>query len=1004
MSDGSKSIRWRVLSIVLALGALAILRGDHSHADNPAAAPDKPRSPQATVEQMQLPPGFHATLFASEPEIVQPIAFCFDDSGRTWVAENLSYPKWSTDGTGHDRITILEDTDGDGHADVRKVFSDQISNISGIELGFGGVWVCSTPNLVFIPDANHDDVPDGPPQVVLDGFSLKAIHNVFNGLVWGPDGWLYGCNGILSNSLVGTPGTPEASRVPLNCGIWRYHPTKKVFEAVAHGTTNPWGFDFDDYGAGFLTNCVIKHLFHVTPGAHFDRMFGQDMMPHSYQLIESCADHIHWGGGFWKTGIGGDAHDEAGGGHAHSGCAVYLGDTFPESYRNSVLMLNIHGARLNRDQLTRVGSTYTAKHSPDFVRVGDPWFRGVHVKLGPDGSVYFSDWTDTGECHNYEVADQTNGRIYRVQYGQPKPQKFQLASLSDEQLVERQLHRNDWQVRHARRLLQERAVAGRLSSDTATQLWTLATTHADVTRRLRAVWALHAIGQFSRDKFFALVDAPNTPPEVVSWAVQLAGEELIQQPAVVARLAELAARSDHPAVRLHLASIAQRLPLEQRFTVLLPLLSAPADDYLTRMIWYALEPVVAENSDRVDQLLQGAAQPVWQELMARRLALLESPTGLDRVIRWLGRTTTPAAQLAGLQGIHVAYNGIRELPMPASWLSKPDGKSTVAERLLTSPREEVRQAARAAALLFGDAQVRRQLLTTLESKSAAVPERLNALQLLLASNPEKLAPTLVPLLTEKPLRAAAIRGLAASDDPAIAAGIIKLYGQLQDEERTDAIQTLTARPTYALALLDAVEQGTVPKRDLSSLIVRQMHALKHSGLNERIKQVWGEIRPAAEHKQEQIAKFKSQLTDGALAKAHPARGRALFQKTCGACHRLFDAGGKIGPELTGSQRRNIDYLLDNIVDPNAVVPNDYRVTVLELHSGRVVQGIVIAENNLTLTVQTPNEQVAVPKSDIEQRSQSNVSMMPEGLFDRLTVEELRDLVSYLRGEQQVPLP
>src|SRR5262245_6956208 len=166
---------------------------------------DKPLSPREAAATAQVPDGFNVTLFAGEPDVVQPIAFTFDGRGRLWVVECLSYPKWKTDGTGNDRVVILEDTDGDGRMDKRTVFYDKGSNLSGIELGFGGVWLCSTPNLIFIPDRDGDDKPDGPPEVLLDGWSLKAQHNVFNCLTWGPDGWLYGCNGITATSQVGRP-------------------------------------------------------------------------------------------------------------------------------------------------------------------------------------------------------------------------------------------------------------------------------------------------------------------------------------------------------------------------------------------------------------------------------------------------------------------------------------------------------------------------------------------------------------------------------------------------------------------------------------------------------------------------------------------------------------------------------------------------------------------------------------------------------------------------------
>ncbi|HZN36356.1 MAG TPA: PVC-type heme-binding CxxCH protein, partial [Pirellulaceae bacterium] len=205
---------------------------------NVAFAQDRALSPDEAVASWKLPPGFQATLFAAEPEITQPMAFTFDDRGRVWVVECKSYPTWREDGTGNDRVTILEDTNGDGRHDKRTVFFDKGANLSGIEWGFGGVWLTAVPNLIFIPDRDGDDRPDAGPRVLLDGWDLKARHNVVGNLAWGPDGWLYGCNGILSNSLLGKPGTPPDRRTPMNCGVWRYHPLRHEFEAYAHGTTN----------------------------------------------------------------------------------------------------------------------------------------------------------------------------------------------------------------------------------------------------------------------------------------------------------------------------------------------------------------------------------------------------------------------------------------------------------------------------------------------------------------------------------------------------------------------------------------------------------------------------------------------------------------------------------------------------------------------------------------------------------------------------------------------
>ena len=418
-------------------------------ADTDLALPDAPTPTDRAAAKMTLPDGFHATLFAGEPDVTKPIAMTLDDRGRLWVAESHCYPHWKTDGSdGDDRILIFEDRKGTGHFDSCKVFTDHATNLSGIAVGFGGVWLCATPNLLYIPLKPNGDEPAGPPQVVLDGWDLKAKHNVFNQLVWGPDGWLYGCNGILSNSRVGKPGTPDADRVALNCGVWRYHPVTEKFEVFALGTTNPWGLDFDDRGEAFITNCVIKHLFHVIPGAHYQRMFGPDLDANSYGLIESCADHIHWAGGAWTSSRGGEgAHSEAGGGHAHAGAMIYLGDNWPDEFRGHIFMCNLHGSRVNQDIPERIGSGYVAHHGKDFLMANDPWFRGLALMYGPDGGVYVSDWCDTGECHNYEHITETTGRIYKVVYGKPAAAHVDLAKSSDEELVKLQRHKNEWYAR-----------------------------------------------------------------------------------------------------------------------------------------------------------------------------------------------------------------------------------------------------------------------------------------------------------------------------------------------------------------------------------------------------------------------------------------------------------------------------------------------------------------------------------------------------------------------------
>jgi putative membrane-bound dehydrogenase-like protein len=279
--------------------------------------------PEKAAEAMTVPEGFTVQLFAGEPDVVQPIAFCLDDRGRVWVAEALTYPVRRPEGQGQDRIVIFEDTDGDGKFDKRTVFMEGLNLVSGLEVGFGGVWIGAAPYLMFVPVKEGEDKPSGPPQILLDGWHYEDTHETLNTFTWGPDGWLYGCHGVFTHSRVGKPGTPDNQRTPINAGIWRYHPTRHVFEVFAQGTSNPWGLDFDDYGQAFCEACVIPHLFHIIQGARYQRQAGDHFNPYTYDDIKTIADHLHYIG--VTPHSGNNRSDSAGGGHAHCGTMIYQG-------------------------------------------------------------------------------------------------------------------------------------------------------------------------------------------------------------------------------------------------------------------------------------------------------------------------------------------------------------------------------------------------------------------------------------------------------------------------------------------------------------------------------------------------------------------------------------------------------------------------------------------------------------------------------------------------------
>jgi putative membrane-bound dehydrogenase-like protein len=946
-------------------------------------AVDKPLPPDEAARTMTVPEGFRVTLFAGEPDVVQPIAMTTDDRGRVWVAECLSYPKWEE--TGNDRIVILTDSDGDGDSDQRTVFAEGLANVSGVQVGFGGVWVMATPYLLFIPDRNEDGVADGPAEKVLDGWDLKAKHNVASALTWGPDGWLYAANGILSNSFPAKPGTPHEQRSLFNCGVWRYHPTRQLFEPVAWGTTNPWGIDFDEYGQLFGTNCVIAHLWHFVPGGHYQRMFGQDVNPHSYSLLPTIAEHLHWGGGAWQESRTGKVHDEAGGGHAHCGAMIYLGDNWPAEYRGGIFMCNIHGRRINHNRLVRTPEGYIGKRAPDVIRSQDPWFRGTAVMMGHDGGVYIADWSDAGECHDYEDIHRDNGRIFKVTYGTPQAAAVDLRSLSDTQLLDLQTSTNEWMVRHARRRLHERIADGKLTAEGQAALKQRHAEAKSALALLRYQWCDFR----DSGKGQGLVSLPldHADENVRAWAIRLQVEDRSREPepAVVAKLVGLAKTDPSPFVRLHLASALQRLPRSAAWAVATELSRRSEDvehQWINHLLWWGIEPHVAAQPDEAMATFATARSPFLRECVARRLETHPA------VVKSLAATRDTEIRRSLLKGMGAAIEGRRDVQPPKGW-------GAVAEQLLAVGDEDLSDRTMALSLQFGDETAIRKLEALPEDTAAPLARRQAAVRSLAVLKRAALKPLFLRWLQVKELQGACLPALSVYDDPAIAAAILSRYSAFSAEEKLEAIAILAARSAWTMSLYDALDAKQVPRGDISLTVARQLANSKDEAVRTRLGKSWGVVRDTAGQRRELITKYKSEMTPDVLAKADLSRGKALFTKTCATCHVLHGEGQRIGPELTGAQRTSLDYLLENVLDPSAVVATDYMNWLIETTDGRSLAGVVIKETASTVTVQLPNGQTIIPVSDIESKSRLGTSLMPEGLLDPLSPTDIRDLLGFV---------
>jgi putative membrane-bound dehydrogenase-like protein len=960
-------------------------------------APGSGLLPAQAAAAISLPEGFKATLFAGEPDVHQPIAFTIDERGRLWVVENYSYPDWSP--YGRDRVVILDDTDGNGSFDTSRVFFDQLNFATAIAVGHGGAWVGSAPYLLFIPDKNRDDVPDGPPQVLLDGWGHQDTHETLNSFVWGPDGWLYGNQGIFTHSNVGAPGSRDDARTPLNACVWRYHPTKRIFEIFAEGISNQWGLDFNDRGDAFVTACVIPHLYHVVQGGHYLRQAGQHFNPYTYGNLQPIGDHVHYDQGIsWTDSrMGGGGTDAAGGGHAHAGTLIYLGNNFPAGYRDSLLTHNILGNRINRDVLKPTGSGYVGSHAPDFMKANDGWFRGLRLETGPDGSLFNSDWYDPRACHQQRPHDRTNGRIYKISHGDPTPVLVDLAALSSPELVALQLHPNEWHVRRARLLLQERGPDPTVHA----ALLQIARTNPDVTRQLRALWALHVTRGLTSALALEFLRSPQ--PHVRGWTIQLMAEDRSPSPALRSAFAELAARDPSPVVRRFLASAAQRVAPDDRWPIVEALLmhgEDAGDHNLPLLYWYAAEPLVSLDPDRAMKLGTSSPLPALRPFFIRRQAEAAAnasavgdqadASGLAALVQTLAATDDTTWQSEILSSLLGATDGRTDLKAPPGW-------DAAYRRLSASPDPALIAQADTLASRFGDQNIHQAKRRVASDPFAPLAARQAALDVVLQRRDFQLAPFYQSLLTEPGLRVQALRGLAAYDVPGTPEAIFAAYATFSPEEKRLALSLLAERESYARALATALDAGTVTAADLDAGLVRRLRLRDDPGINAALAARWGVAQTSTAEVTAAIERWKNHLTPERLRAADAARGHALYVQNCATCHRLFDEGADLGPELTGSNRKDLDYLLANIVDPNAIIGRDYLLTIIETKDGRSAAGIIKRETPAAVTLATVTGIETFSRGDIAALNRLEVSLMPPGLLDALTPEEVVDLIAYLHA-------
>lgn len=950
--------------------------------DSPTEAHLTPMGGEQAAATMKLPSGFRANCFACEPMVQNPIAMAWDDRGRLWIAENFTYAdrQQRFDLSLRDRVIILQDTNGDGRADLRRVFTDHVQMLTGVEIARNGVWLMSPPQLLFVPDEDADDNPDGPPQVVLDGFEVAKdnYHNFANGLRWGPDGWLYGRSGHSCPGLIGPPGSSPENRIPIKGGLWRWHPTMQRFEVLCHGTVNPWGHDWDQNAQLFFINPVIGHLWHCIPGGHFIESFGSSPNPLVYERMGMIADHYHYDtSGQWMDSRDGKAND-LGGGHAHVGMLIYQSDRWPVDYQHKLFTLNLHGRRANIERLERFESSYLARHEPDFLVSADSFFRGMDLNVGPDGQVYIIDWSDTGECHEHTGVHRSSGRVFRVAYEGEKPlgeswppvasgsglTRFDRLPGEVYQLLAR-YRRQSVKPDELRKLLKH--------PDEHIRVWAI--------RLLTDAWPLDTMhGPLPA---FVYPDDPLTRSEFIGMA-----------------------RGDESGlVHLTLASTLQRLPAQNRVELAEHLIQHSRysqDRFLPNLVWYGLIPLAQSNPVALIELFAKCNWDSLRRWISRFAAsqIDQSPELLDRLLATA--TDLPIEHQQGLlDGMLAGLRGRLTARQPDHWQIFANGPLKLTNRV------ELRELA----VLFGEGHALAEIRQIVMDERVDLSVRQQALQTLIDARPPELQQICQSLVDTRPINAVAIKGLSLIDDPQLGRELAAKYRRFLPEDRPGVLQILLSRRSFAAGLLSelSAKSSAIPMSDFTAAHARQIRNLQDPHLDALLGDVWGQVRDSPTEKRAEIERWTKELAKASESiKSVPTKalsaGRLLFQERCSNCHRLFGEGQLIGPDLTGSQRFHIEYLLENIIDPSAVVSKDYRQTVVQMIDGRVLSGLVVSQDSQWLVLQTATEQLRLSMTEVEQAEVTQLSAMPDGLLHDLNRDQVKNLVSYLMSPTQVPLP
>lgn len=980
----------------------AVLFSQVSHADTSNSDP-----------VFELADGFALDLVARDPIVQQPVYLSFDARGRMWVVQYLQFPfpagltvdghdqYWRVQykefpppppphGTpGRDKITILEDRDGDGTFEHSKDFVTGLNICTAALPGDGGVWVLNPPYLLFYPDANGDDVPDGDPEVHLEGFGLEDMHAVANSLRWGPDGMLYACQGSTTTATVKRYGVDEAGIHFTGQCIWRYNPKDRDFELFAEGGYNNFGIAVDNQGRMFTgTNGGLIGLHYVQGGNYWKSWGKHGPLTNPYSF------------GFFNA-----MEDESSRAKLSQAMISYDDVVLPERTWGDLLVARIMQRRIDRCELRPMGSTFSAHEVEAIVSTEDEHFRPVDMKLGPDGAVYIADWYDTNVTWNVSAegdrTDRETGRIYRLRAADaPKEGRLpDLTVLDSEELVALLEDSNRWKRETARLLLAWRGETWPIPGFMRTL------SEQSGQTALESLWTAYQCGGFTPP--FARAQLRHKDPYVRQWTIRLLGEQDAVDAETAAVLIDVGTKERHPEVRSQLLSTARRLDVEQGLAIVDAMLqAAPPEDatdrHLPLLHWWAIDDFMRNDPDRVlqwarTQLAESEASIFRETLLPRLARRLAAEMDFDRLVPYLSEIRGDADFAAALQGMSDGLPAAAAESITldfASWLDawlaeRPEDGALLALAIrLNRPSAATRAMARIQDDTVGGAE--RGALVAALNQSDSPLDKETLLALALGDGPFA-------------LREAALAALQSFGDVAIADALLAAFPSMPSGLASRTLTMLTARAAWGEKLLDQVEAGAIDSKRISPDLVANLRRLDGPAIGERATAIWGQIRKTP---QETLARISAVRSTVINAEGHPEAGRAVYAETCAKCHVFNGEGSQVGPELTGLERDNLSYLLTAIVDPGSTVLPEYMGTILTVEAEdefgvgeQILTGFILEESTDTVVmIDSSGTEMKIPAGQVKARRPMEVSIMPEGLLSGMSDAQVRDLFAYLQQE------